>query len=110
MPTEIGSYYAVYEGIGSYLGTVEVWFEIVDGSDLSSASISLNTSHPKLIDGSINLVATVTDVAGNELVEGVHYELSYQTYDDSAQDWQDIYIQILNRGTKIHRTKRITYI
>ncbi len=34
----------------------------------------------------------------------------YQTYDDSAQDWQDIYIQILNRSTKIHRTKRITYI
>ncbi len=82
-PTELGSYRVVYEGVGHYLGTVEVWFEIVDGSDLSSASISLNTSHPKLIDGSINLVATVTDVAGNELVEGVHYELSYEGYNDN---------------------------
>ena len=84
-PSAVGSYYVVFEGIGTYLGTVKVWFEIVDGSDLSSASVSLSTGYPKLIDGSINLVVTVTDVAGNELAEGVHYELSYEGYDDNDE-------------------------
>ncbi|MDO5119912.1 MAG: hypothetical protein Q4D48_07490, partial [Coriobacteriales bacterium] len=83
-PTEIGTYFAVYEGMGNYLGTMEVQFTIVDSSDLSSATITLNTWHPKLIDGSLDLVVTVTDAAGIELVEGVHYVLSYYTFDDNG--------------------------
>jgi|GEM_PF-2355049 len=84
-PTDVGSYIAVYEGIGKYAGEYEVWFEIVEGNDLDYGKLSISQPHFANTGNPIQLEATVTDAGGNVLKEGVDYELVFRD-----QDWNEI--------------------
>ena len=76
-PVEIGTYYAIYEGRGDYSGQYRISYRIVSGNDLSYASIDLHKWTYGSTGNSVELDATVKDAAGNELIEGVDYVLSY---------------------------------
>ncbi|MBR3315173.1 MAG: hypothetical protein IKG18_13685, partial [Atopobiaceae bacterium] len=100
-PTEVGSYRAYYRGIGDYSGECEVWFYIVDASDLSQGRIELATDVFAAGDGIEEAVAgavTVYDFTDNE-VDSDNYDLVYYRWDDDDGEYVPMDAAPTNPGT-----------
>lgn len=81
MPSDLGSYYVVCEGIGDYVGTVLLPFRIVDQHDLTSGTMTLDhdDSQPYVTDGTpVKVTVTVYSAMETELRLDSDYSLHFE--------------------------------
>lgn len=81
MPSDVGSYFVICEGIGDYVGTVLLPFRIVNQHDLSSGTMTLDhdISEPYATDGSpLKVTVAVYSAIEAELRLDSDYSLHFE--------------------------------
>ena len=87
-PTACGTYWAVYSGIGSYVGSLSNEFSIVNPTDLASGQMDMVESNIITEGLPATPLTLVYDYNGKLLEEGKDYELVYYQYVDEG--WEEL--------------------